>query len=178
MNLLDSSNNRVEAKALKSICSEAENMIERLFTRASRLKMFTAVLLRVFLATILSALFCNVSFFWLSLLSPQPYCTKSVCQEISYQFLDLFSIKKIPNEKPIHCQRNAFEKRVVFYCLYWEHSPPTNVARVQIPASTPYVGWVCCWFSPLLQEVFLRVLRFSPLLKNQHFQIPIQPGIR
>ena len=42
----------------------------------------------------------------------------------------------------------------------------------------PYVGWVCCWFSPLLWEVFLRVLRFSPLLKNQHFQIPIRPGIR
>ena len=31
----------------------------------------------------------------------------------------------------------------------------------------------CCWFSSLLREVFLRVLRFSPLLKNQHFQIPI-----
>ena len=26
----------------------------------------------------------------------------------------------------------------------------------------------------MLREVFLRVLRFSPLLKNQHFQIPIQ----
>ena len=26
---------------------------------------------------------------------------------------------------------------------WWEHSPPTNVARVQIPASTQYVGWVC-----------------------------------
>ena len=49
---------------------------------------------------------------------------------------------------------------------WWEHSPPANVARVQIPASTPYVGWVYCWFSPLLREVFLRVLRFSPLLKN------------
>ena len=34
-------------------------------------------------------------------------------------------------------------------------------------------GWVCRWFSRLLREVFLRVLRFSPLLKNQHFQIPI-----
>ena len=32
--------------------------------------------------------------------------------------------------------------------------------------------------SLLLQEVFLRVLQFSPLLKNQHFQIPIRPGIR
>ena len=59
---------------------------------------------------------------------------------------------------------------------WWEHSPPTNVARVQIPASTPYVGWVCCWFSPLLRGVFLRVLQFSPLLKNQHFQIPIRSG--
>ena len=30
----------------------------------------------------------------------------------------------------------------------------------------PYVGWVCRWFSPLLREVFLCVLRFSPLLKK------------
>ena len=57
---------------------------------------------------------------------------------------------------------------------WWEHSPPTNVARVRILASTPYVGWVCCWFSPFLGEVFLRVLRLSPLLKNQHFHIPIR----
>ena len=47
-----------------------------------------------------------------------------------------------------------------------EYSPPTNVARVQIPTSLPYVGWVYCWFSSLLREVFLRVLRF--LFKNQH----------
>ena len=40
-----------------------------------------------------------------------------------------------------------------------------------------WVGWVCCWFSSLLWEVFLRVLRFSPLLKNQHFQIPIPSGL-
>ena len=37
---------------------------------------------------------------------------------------------------------------------------------------------ICCWFSPLLREVFLRVLRFSPLTKNQHFQIPIRQRIR
>ena len=59
---------------------------------------------------------------------------------------------------------------------WWELSPPTNVAQVRILASTPNVGWVCCWFSPLLREVFLRVLRFSPLPKNQHFQIPIRSG--
>ena len=27
---------------------------------------------------------------------------------------------------------------------------------------------------PSVRQVFLRVLRFSPLLKNQHFQIPIR----
>ena len=41
------------------------------------------------------------------------------------------------------------------------------MARAEIPASTPYI--VCCWFSPLLKEVFLRGLWYSPLLKNQHF---------
>ena len=61
---------------------------------------------------------------------------------------------------------------------WWERSPATNVAQVQIPALTPHVGWVRCSFSPLLREVFLWVLQFSPLLKNQHFQIPIWPGIR
>ena len=42
-----------------------------------------------------------------------------------------------------------------------EHSPPTNVVRVQFPDLTPYVGWVC-WFSTLLWGVFPRVLLFSP----------------
>ena len=41
-----------------------------------------------------------------------------------------------------------------------------------------WVEFVVAWFSPWLREVFLRALRFSPLLKNQHFQIPIRPGIR
>ena len=39
-----------------------------------------------------------------------------------------------------------------------------------------HVGWLCCWFSALLRGVFLRVPRFSPLPKNQHFQIPIRSG--
>ena len=65
---------------------------------------------------------------------------------------------------------------VTWVAQWWEHSPPTNVARVRILASPLYVGLVCCWFSPLLWEVFLWVLRFSPLLKNRHFQIPIRSG--
>ena len=52
------------------------------------------------------------------------------------------------------------------------------------PDSIPGVNAICgcwgfCWFLPSLREVFLRVLRFSPLLKNEHFpKIPIRPGIR
>ena len=61
---------------------------------------------------------------------------------------------------------------------WWVLVPPTNVVWVQIPASMPYTGWVCCWFSPLLWEVFLRVLWYSPVLENQLFQILIWPGIR
>ena len=45
---------------------------------------------------------------------------------------------------------------------WWECSPPTNVARVQIPASTSYVAWFCCWFSPLLRKVFSGYSGFPP----------------
>ena len=37
---------------------------------------------------------------------------------------------------------------------WWEHSPPNNVARIQISALRPCVGSVCRLFSPLLREVF------------------------
>ena len=61
---------------------------------------------------------------------------------------------------------------------WWERSPLTNVARFQFPDPASYVGWVSCWFSTLLREVLLRrVLRFSPLLKNQHFHIPVRSGM-
>ena len=53
--------------------------------------------------------------------------------------------------------------------LAWRHWTLDQGVHVHLS----YVGWVCCWFSSLLWEVFPRVLRFSPLLKNQHFQIPI-----
>ena len=41
-----------------------------------------------------------------------------------------------------------------------------------------WVEFFCSWFAHWLREVFLRVLRFSPLLKNQHFLISSWPGIR
>ena len=39
------------------------------------------------------------------------------------------------------------------------------------------MGKVCCWFSRLLREVFLRVLQFTHLLNNQHFQISVRSGL-
>ena len=46
---------------------------------------------------------------------------------------------------------------------------------LEILASMPYVGWVCCWFFPLHREVFLRVLRFPLSLKtnNSKFQFDL-----
>ena len=41
--------------------------------------------------------------------------------------------------------------------IHLPRRPPTNVARVRFPDSASNVGWVCCWFSSLLREVFLRV---------------------
>ena len=57
---------------------------------------------------------------------------------------------------------------------WWEHLPPTNVLCVQIPTSMPYVGWVCCWFFPLLREVFLWVLQFSPPLHASKFEFYLE----
>ena len=48
------------------------------------------------------------------------------------------------------------------------------------PGSNPGVDAICglslLLVLPLAPRGFLRVLRFSPLLKNQHFQIPIRSG--
>ena len=73
---------------------------------------------------------------------------------------------------PLH--RQTYFYRGAGMAQWWEHSPPTSVARVRLPIRVSYVGWVCYWFSSLLREVFLRELRLSPLLKNQHFQISIR----
>ena len=49
------------------------------------------------------------------------------------------------------------------------HLPPM---WLRFDSRTQHHMWVeFCWFSTLLWEVYLRVLQFSPLLKNQHFQI-------
>ena len=78
-------------------------------------------------------------------------------------------LQKVPRssqaEHPRMAHYREFSTRVMVG-QWWEYSPSTNVARVQIPTSLPYVGWVCCWFSSLFREVFLRVLRFPISLKT------------
>ena len=51
-----------------------------------------------------------------------------------------------------------------------DHSPPTNVAWVRILAPMPCGLSLLLVRSLFLWEVFLWVLQFSPLFKNQHFQ--------
>ena len=63
-----------------------------------------------------------------------------------------------------------------------EHWPLKQASHQCGPGSISGLG-VKCGLSLFLvlvlaQEVFLRVLRFSPILKNQHFQIPIRSGIQ
>ena len=55
----------------------------------------------------------------------------------------------------------------------WERSPPLQCGLGSIPGSGVICGRVCCWFSSLLREVLLRVLRFSPLLKNHNFKFQV-----
>ena len=52
---------------------------------------------------------------------------------------------------------------------WWEHSPATNLAPASNRGVETIFGLIFCWFSPFVPEVLLRVLRFSPFLKNQHF---------
>ena len=47
-----------------------------------------------------------------------------------------------------------------------------------IPGVDAIFGLALLLVLSLAPEVFLRVLRFSYLLKNQHLQIQIRPGIR
>ena len=61
------------------------------------------------------------------------------------------------------------------------HCREANVvvrATIQFLALMPKVGWVCCSFSPLIQEIFLQVHQFSPLLKKHHSKFKCQVFIR
>ena len=55
---------------------------------------------------------------------------------------------------------------------------PHQCGLGSIPGPGAICGFSLLLVLSLLREVFLRVLRFSPLLKNQHSLIPIRSGIR
>ena len=57
------------------------------------------------------------------------------------------------------------------------HSPTTNVARGSIPGPGVICGLSLLLSLVLAQRVSLRVLWFSSLHKNPHFQIPFPSGI-
>ena len=92
---------------------------------------------------------------------------KRSCKEVrrmgrrGFKFKTLTSTKAIPPSTQaltLRCFAKRFYSNLIGrarVAQWWEHPPPTNLARVRILASTPYVGWICCWFSPLLWEVFL-----------------------
>ena len=61
---------------------------------------------------------------------------------------------------------------------WWEHSPPTNVTWVRILASTPYVGWVCCWPSLCCSERFFSGFPFSSKTSISKFQFDQESGTR
>ena len=127
----------------------------------------------------------------------------NACQRICYSWLE-HKIKFLVWIKNNNNKKKLLKNQIVFFLpffllltfvlqIYWfminlgskdsgavrALAHPTSVARAEMPASKlyAYVGWVCCSFSPLLREVFPRVLQFSPLLKNKHFQILIRAGI-
>ena len=58
----------------------------------------------------------------------------------------------------------------------WRSGESTRLLPICSPGSIPGPG-VICGLSLLLILVLARVLWFSPLLKNQHLQIPIRLGI-
>ena len=66
-------------------------------------------------------------------------------------------------------KRTALSSREAGIAQRWEHSTSHQCGQGSITGLGD-MGQL----SLLLREVFPRVLRFSPLLENQHFQIPVR----
>ena len=60
---------------------------------------------------------------------------------------------------------DANANRVTGVVQWREHSTPTNAAWVRFSDPAPYVGWVCCWFSPCSERIFSGYSGF-PLSSN------------
>ena len=98
------------------------------------------------------------------------YSTVMLGQEYPYRFY--YWIQSFVENGMGNSTTQARRARVA---QWWELSAPTNVVWVQIPTSTPFVGWVCCLFSPLLREVFLRIFRIlSSKTNTSKFQFDLE----
>ena len=53
-----------------------------------------------------------------------------------------------------------------YIAQWWECAPPTPMAWVRFPDLVSQVGWVCCWFSSLLQGFFSEPSGFPPSRKT------------
>ena len=77
------------------------------------------------------------------------------------------------NEKNIHQLHKCDSSLAIFNLIctfvrarmahWWVHLPHTNVAWVWFLDLASDVGWVCCWFLSLLQEVFFHRYFCFPL---------------
>ena len=98
-------------------------------------------------------------------------------------FFDLIRSRVFPGSKPLNKRVGVFSylitvkiysnilemplKKRSFWTVHflleaaWVMALPFNVAWIQVVASTPYAGWVCCCFSSLLPTVFLGNFVFS-----------------
>ena len=76
--------------------------------------------------------------------------------------------KKLPNV--------LYGGRIEALWALYEHllysTPLSPCSQGSNPSSTPYEGWVCFWFSPLLQEDFLGFSRFSSFSKSNTSKFP------
>ena len=72
---------------------------------------------------------------------------------------------------------DAVGKNIIQKANILSFQSPSALLAIQQGGSFCTV-WSFSVKSPFFQEVFLRALRFSPLLKNQRFQIPMRLGIR
>ena len=59
-----------------------------------------------------------------------------------------------------------------------KRSPPSNVSQIWSPDLASYVGWVCCWFSSLVLEVFLWVFQFPLSSKTNISTFPFNPRMQ
>ena len=94
----------------------------------------------------------------------------NLCLQFAQQFhhvLFLFLNIRACKRKVIDSSSTFIKKIICFLSV-----PVSLTEEIHLSNYLSSCVEVCCWFSPLLQEVFLQVLWFSPLLKKLSFLIP------